>query len=119
MILQRIRPGKLEVAELTVVSDVAVLGLHVARHVSPLQQLTTLGTCVGAPLVRHLSIYCQVLCWKFQLGTQHFRSTIKACILMANFFLLNTPYLFQVFLWDIRPLSCSHLLSCLQVLFYF
>lgn len=56
MILQSIRPGELELAEVAVVSNVAVLGLFVARYVAPLQHLTTLFTFVGTPFVRHLTI---------------------------------------------------------------
>ena len=104
MILQTIRPGELEVTELTVISDVAVLGLLVARYVAPRQHLATLFTCVAAPFVRHLTIYI-----KYCVRTQHFSSTIGACILILNFYIFNTPYLFQVFLWDIRRLGSSHL----------
>ena len=56
MILQRIRPGELEVAERTVVRHVAVLGLHVARYVAPLQLIATLLASVGASLVGHLTM---------------------------------------------------------------
>ena len=83
MILQRIRPGVLKVAEFAVVSDVTVLGLHVARDVAPTEHLATLFTCVGAPLVRHLSIFYQELCWNATLLLNNERLHVDAQFLYA------------------------------------